>query len=308
MTLKTTTWHPPAPRCIQQKAFLPPLDPTFPCWNIREGQLEKTMAYIEALQYWAEKANLPMPGQPCLLARCILELREVMESYMSFSDDTSLDGATSLEGSLEDVTGVAIPRGPSPTSAGTPTEEEATEEAAPTKKPLEGPTHLPVTVNDCRGTDHSPGTTQRTEENGGSPWWLPQLDKSVTPSLAGYHCRTNSPALSGLKGRHHSQSAGGRTAWHQRAEECLQTTKLHPMLPPKSPKLAWEMAPPPGFMGVEACLQRDPSPMATVEAPLEPMQLEILADPAIPTMCTSHIIQDEIMVVPAWHHTLLDPP
>ena len=49
----------------------------------------------------------------------------------------------------------------------------------------------------------------------------------------------------------------------------------------------------PGFTGVVACLQRDPLLMVTVEAPLEPMQPEILAKPAIATMCTSCIIQDE---------------
>ena len=75
--------------------------------------------------------------------------------------------------------------------------------------------------------------------------------------------------------------------------ECLQTAELHPVLPPKSPKLVQEIAPPPGFTGVVACLQRDPSPMTTIKAPLEPMQPEILAEPAIATMCTSHIIQDE---------------
>ena len=53
---------PPAPRCIWQKAFLPPPDPMFPCWDIREGQSQKTAAYVQALQYWAEKANLLMPG------------------------------------------------------------------------------------------------------------------------------------------------------------------------------------------------------------------------------------------------------
>ena len=54
-------------------------------------------------------------------------------------------------------------------------------------------------------------------------------------------------ALGGSKGRHHSQSMGGRRDQHQRAGECLQTMELHPMLPPKSPKLVQEIAPSPGF-------------------------------------------------------------
>ena len=149
---------PPAPRCIWQRAFLLPPDPMFPCQDIREGQSEKTVAYAQALQYWAEKANQPMPGQPHLLARCILELRRAMEPYIPFSDDAVLDGAASLEGSLEDLTRVTIPRNVPLASTGTSTEEEsaeeqaptevATEEAAPTGKPLKGPTHLLVTVDD----------------------------------------------------------------------------------------------------------------------------------------------------------------
>ena len=69
------------------------------------------------------------------------------------------------------------------------------------------------------------------------------------------------------------------------------------MSPPKSPKLVQEIAPPPGFMGVVACLQRDPSPMATIETPMEPMQLEIMAESVVVTMCTSCIVQDETMGV-----------
>ena len=37
--------------------------------------------------------------------------------------------------------------------------------------------------------------------------------------------------------------------------------------------------------------------MATIEAPIEPMQPEILVEPAIATMCTSCIIKDEAMGV-----------
>ena len=69
------------------------------------------------------------------------------------------------------------------------------------------------------------------------------------------------------------------------------------MLPPKSLKLVQEIALPPGFTRVEACLRRDPLPTATIEAHMEPMQPEILAEPTIPTMCTSCIIQDETMGV-----------
>ena len=44
-------------------------------------------------------------------------------------------------------------------------------------------------------------------------------------------------------------------------------------MPLESPELVQEITLPSGFTGVVACLQKDPSPMATIEAPLEPMQL-----------------------------------
>ena len=53
---------PPAPKCICRKAFLPSQDQMFPCQDFREGQLQKTQAYAQALQYWAERVDLPMPG------------------------------------------------------------------------------------------------------------------------------------------------------------------------------------------------------------------------------------------------------
>ena len=80
-----------------------------------------------------------------------------MEPYVSFSNDAHLDGAASQEGSLEDLTRVTIPGDTLLASTSTSTEEEpseeptpmevTTEEAVPTMKPLKGPTHPPVTVN-----------------------------------------------------------------------------------------------------------------------------------------------------------------
>ena len=140
---------------------------------------------MQALQYWAEKAKTPIPGQPCLLAGCVLELRRVMESYMSFSDDAILDGAASLEGSVEDVTGVPIPRGALPTSIDTPTKEEPTEgptpmevgtkEAATTEKILEGPTHpLVVVDNSAEGL-----TTPQTQHEGQRKLEAPRVITTV---------------------------------------------------------------------------------------------------------------------------------
>ena len=110
---------PPAPKCICQKAFLLPQDPRFPCQDYREGQRQKTLDYPQALQYLAEKANLPMPGQPCLLARCVQEIRWEMKPYVTFIDDVILEGVTpqqelpewwTRESSLEETLPAPIPK------------------------------------------------------------------------------------------------------------------------------------------------------------------------------------------------------
>ena len=93
---------PPAPKCINRKAFLPVPDPEMPCQDYREGQLQKTLAYAQALQYWAEKTNLPGPGERHLLARCVQELRWAMRPFTTFSDCTVLEGAMHNLGSPEE--------------------------------------------------------------------------------------------------------------------------------------------------------------------------------------------------------------
>ena len=83
------------------------------------------------LQSWVEKSNLPTPGQPHLLVGSILELREVMEPYVSFSDDTVLSTVTPLERSLEDQPETIICESVQPASANPLIEEATAEEAAP---------------------------------------------------------------------------------------------------------------------------------------------------------------------------------
>ena len=120
---------PLVPKCLCQKDFLLPSDPKFPCQDIRE--LKKTEAYAQALQYWAEKSNPPMPGQPHLLVGCIIELREMMELYVSFFDDTILDGVAPPEGFLKDWAQITVPGSAQLASTDAPIKEAAIEEAAP---------------------------------------------------------------------------------------------------------------------------------------------------------------------------------
>ena len=122
---------PPAPKCLCQKDFLSLPDPKFPCQDIREEQLEKTVAYVQAVQYWVEKSNSPRLGQPCLLAESVLELREMMKPYISFFYDTVLDSVAPLEGFLKDWAETTVPGIAQPAPTDTPIKEATVEEAAP---------------------------------------------------------------------------------------------------------------------------------------------------------------------------------
>ena len=100
---------PPAPKCICQKEFLPPPNLMFPCQDIREGQSQKILAYAQTLQYLTEMSNPLTPGWPCLLPRCMLELRRVMEPCVAFLDKAILEGAGPWGRSLEIQTWATIP-------------------------------------------------------------------------------------------------------------------------------------------------------------------------------------------------------
>ena len=84
----------PTPKCIQRKIFLQVADYHLPFQDYQLKQLQRTLAYVQALQYWAEKANLPVLDEPCCLAMCVHELRWIMKPYMTFSGCNVFRGLT----------------------------------------------------------------------------------------------------------------------------------------------------------------------------------------------------------------------
>ena len=132
--------------CICQKVFLPQPASKFTCQDIRESQLEKMMAYAQALQFWAEKADPPTQGQPHLLTDGILELREAMECYVSFPNDAVFGSMALPEESLTTQLVKTTPKKAQPVSTDCPIEEAAVkvaeEEAAPIARPPEEPSTL----------------------------------------------------------------------------------------------------------------------------------------------------------------------
>ena len=75
-----------------EQKFMPPADLNFACRDISEIPREKVVAYTRALQHWAEQNNLPAGGEPCLLAKNVLELREEVKWYLSFTDEEVFQG------------------------------------------------------------------------------------------------------------------------------------------------------------------------------------------------------------------------
>ena len=108
---------PPAPPCLHQQRFMPPIISTFACQDIREIPREKTKAYAQALQCLAEQNNPPKRDQPCLLAESIAELRREVGFYLSFTDKEVFWGIDlpKEEGSSPSVTTTATTDAPGAT-------------------------------------------------------------------------------------------------------------------------------------------------------------------------------------------------
>ena len=51
-----------------------------------------TLAYVQALQYWVEEANLPAPGEPHPLAMSVRELRWCIGKYTTFNKHDVFEG------------------------------------------------------------------------------------------------------------------------------------------------------------------------------------------------------------------------
>ena len=73
-----------------------PAESIYACRDIREIPWEKVVAYARALQHWAEENNPPAGGGPRLLAESVMELREEVKWYLSFTDEEVFWGWPSL--------------------------------------------------------------------------------------------------------------------------------------------------------------------------------------------------------------------
>ena len=73
----------------------------------------------------------------------------------------------------------------------------------------------------------------------------------------------------------------------------MQSTKSEPPSPTKELEIAQLVTPPPGFMGITACLWRDPLPEKVCKVPPDPLRIAAVMVPTMATMSASCIIKDE---------------
>ena len=76
---------------LDRDQFLPLPDMQFSSQDFHLTQPQKTLAYVKALQYRAQKAQLPIPSKPCQLAESMLELQKKMGLLTMFTDKEVLD-------------------------------------------------------------------------------------------------------------------------------------------------------------------------------------------------------------------------
>ena len=104
---------PNTPPCLHRQKFMLLVESIYVCRDIREIPREKVVVYARALQHWAEQNNLPAGGEPQLLAESMLELREEVKWYLSFTNEEVFWGVAlpkKEEESLQTLFATDIPK------------------------------------------------------------------------------------------------------------------------------------------------------------------------------------------------------
>ena len=137
------------------------------------------VAYAWALQFWVEKADSPTGGKPGLLVGSIVELREEMKCYASFSDEDVFNGVALLEEIPINPPKEALPKAPSQ--------------------------HL-LTTHEGRHCVHNHGACCREEASK----QVPRLGESATPLQTHGYCQADSPFVERPKAKASQPEFRGR--------------------------------------------------------------------------------------------------
>ena len=205
-----------------------------------------------------------------------------MEQYVSFSDD-AVFGSVALPEGFFGIQTPILKDSPDTLPACThiPSKEVPMEEVAP----VEGSLEEPITT----WVPHKKWAKMEVPPN-----WFPSWEKVLHPSQLVTTMGQVPPAYGELKQRYCHRSSEARRAPCQRVEEQVQAgQEERDSSSPGIPKPMHVVAPLPSFKEVTACLQGDLSPAIAIKVPLEFMQPEAVVEPAIATMCASHVVQGE---------------
>ena len=164
----------------------------------------------------------------------------------------------------------------------------------------------PRVPNQCRLTPLLRRPLWRSPKNqlkrSNPPNWFPGWKEVIHPSRLVVAAGQISLILQGPKWRPCSQSSGGRMVWQQQPDESkVQINKSEPPSPTKELEIIQQVMLPPSFMGVTACLQRDPSPEKVHEVLQDPLRIiAAVLEPVVATMSASCIVKDKAMGWPIW--------
>ena len=115
------------------------------------------------------------------------------------------------------------------------------------------------------------------------------------PSRPIFATGETSPLPIAPKRRSHSQSLGGGLIRQPQTEgPGVSTTQSKLPSPTNKEEVIWQMMPPPGFLGVTACLWRDQLMGGVCKLPVGPSMIEVILAPAVAIMSMSHIVRDEV--------------
>ena len=79
----------PTPKCLKRGTFLPN-DPSYQDIWLKPQQM--ILAYVQALQYWAEEANQPVLSEPHPLVMSVRKLRQHIGKYTTFNEHDVFKG------------------------------------------------------------------------------------------------------------------------------------------------------------------------------------------------------------------------
>ena len=247
---RITIWLPLAPKCLCQKDFLLLPDPMFPCQDIREEQVDEDCSLCPGSTVLGGEVQSAYAGSTMPLGKvhpwiegdnravhlllgwhCLGKVWAPLEGFFKDQDQNNHSWA------------VPICLHWCPNRRGC-----CGGRWLPIREPLEEP--------DC-----TQSATSRVDKGQSFPKSVPQLEESAAPLLAGYHCWTSlsgpqqvkvEDTTTGVLGKGELNAKGQKSTCKVNQAEWDSTS------PAGSPEPTPEIALPPGFKQVMACLQRDP--------------------------------------------------